>query len=448
MRPRWWWLTLLSGLLLVAGGGWYGWRWITAPEPPQVSLANADPAVVEVIEAALARVRRNPHSGDDWGALGQVLLTHGYAPEATRCFIQAEALDDQNPRWPYYQGLIILLTDPEAALPYLRRTVALCDANDRGTKAPRLQLADTLLQLGQRAEAEQLYLSVRHTDPDDPRVHFGLGVLAAGRNEFDVAIDHLARAARSPTARQKAFAQLAMVYQRMGNTVAADEFNQRAAQAPKDHAWNDPYVLEYQKLEVGKLSRFRQAEQLNAQGRTEEVSLMLRQMANEYADDRSHVALGMTLAKMGDLDGAEAALRTAVQQAPDNIHAHYSLCEVLFFQGETLWKQGDSERERACEKYRACAASAQRALELKPDHAFALYYRGLALKKLGQTAAAVECLRQAVRCRPEVGDLHLQLGEALAEAGQVEEARKVLRQAVSLAAKDDARARQALERLP
>src|SRR5438128_8575927 len=62
------------GLLVV---GWYGWRWYTAPAPPEIAFADVDPAVQEAIEKARREVWWHPHSAAAWGRWGQVLRALG-----------------------------------------------------------------------------------------------------------------------------------------------------------------------------------------------------------------------------------------------------------------------------------------------------------------------------------------------------------------------------------
>ena len=54
------------------------------------------------------------------------------------------------------------------------------------------------------------------------------------------------------------------------------------------------------------------------------------------------------------------------------------------------------------------------------DMAEARYYLGLTLKQRGQTAAAIEQLREAVRVGPQLAAARLQLGVALQEAGDLD----------------------------
>src|SRR5437016_1342154 len=75
-------------MLTVLGLGWSLAWWYAAPAPPLASFAEADPAVVEAIEAARRSVWWNPHSVAAWTRLGELLRAHGYEPESNFCFAQ------------------------------------------------------------------------------------------------------------------------------------------------------------------------------------------------------------------------------------------------------------------------------------------------------------------------------------------------------------------------
>src|SRR5262249_9312750 len=156
--------------------GWYLSGWYAPPAPPELSLADADPAVVRVIESARRDVWWKPRSAAAWGRLGQRLRAHGYRPESNFCFAQAERLNPQDPRWSYLQGIGLQSDDPEAAIAHLERAVALCGRQD--PDAPQLSLAEVCFQQGRLDEAEQHFRQVLRRDRDNARAHLGLGRLA------------------------------------------------------------------------------------------------------------------------------------------------------------------------------------------------------------------------------------------------------------------------------
>jgi tetratricopeptide (TPR) repeat protein len=413
---------------------------------PEVRLSDdVESRVVEAVTAARQAVLRDPRNAAAWGRLGKLLLANGLPEQSIPFLAQAERLQPDEPRWPYLQAIPLLLRDREAAVPLLRRTIELCDQHDPDKPTPRLALAEVYLEKGGLDPAADLCQQVLKTQPDNARAHFNLGMIALARNDLDASVLHLTRAAASPYARKKAYAQLAAVYQRRGDQATAETFTREAEQARPDLLWEDPYVADYQQLAVGRQHELLHAERLEQEGRLAEETKVLMTIADEYPDDRSYVALGVALAKMRNYQAAEEILRRALKQAPNKINAHYALGVVQFRKGEHLKEEGDNSA--ALDQFRAAAASERQTLERKPDHAMAHLFLGMALNHLGQKKEGLEALHAAVRCRPELAEAHLQLGEALAANGQKAEALTHLRHAVELAPSEDPRPRQALDRL-
>jgi tetratricopeptide (TPR) repeat protein len=447
-------LLAAGAVALLAAGAWYGWLWYTTPAPPEVALDGVEPAVARAIEAARAKVRQDGRSAAAWGELGEVLRAHGFDPASDECFAQAERLDLGEPRWPYLQGVGRAPHDPEGALPFLRRAVERCDRRDGGNDAPRLYLAEILLQVGQDDEAEQHLLRVQESRPDDPRLRYDLGLLAVRRKKDDEAVRHFTAAVNGPHTRQKACAQLAQLYTRMRKEADAADFARAAAQPPPDQPWYDPYVMEYMRRDVGRQGKLLAAGEYEAKmfgapdnearRLAEEALTIYRQMAEDPSDARARLAAGTLLSKLGRYDEAEPFFREAVALPTERADSTYSLGAVLCSQGQLLESEGAGDRAK--EKYKDALKYLDGALAIKPDHGMAHLYRGLALKGLGRAGEARDALRQAVRCRPELFDTHLALGEALADDKHRDEAVVELRRAVELAP-NDPRAAAALEKI-
>jgi tetratricopeptide (TPR) repeat protein len=375
------------------------------------------------------------------------LLANGYGPQAYTCLVQAEKLDPREPKWPYLQALRKLVDDRASALAALRRAIALWDkAGGAGNPAARIHLAEESLKDGDRKEGEASCRLVLQRDPQNPWAHFLLGVLAFEDNDLQVSLDHLSRAARSPTTRRRAYSQLAAVYRRLQDQSSADLFSGRLRALPADAPLPDPIVEQLSRLERTRQSQFQPAEQLGREKRFGEQAVLMRELAAEFPDARSHEMLGIALAESGDLRTAEEVLRGAARQDPDKALTHYYLSLVLSQQGENL-RHESGQKDASAAKFRQAAASARQAIRLQENHGLAHLVLGLSLQRLGQRAEAIAALRRAVQCRPDRGDFHLYLGEVLAEDGQRDAAILELDQAAELLLPGDPRARQALERV-
>jgi tetratricopeptide (TPR) repeat protein len=120
------------------------------------------------------------------------------------------------------------------------------------------------------------------------------------------------------------------------------------------------------------------------------------------------------LLKLGDLSGAEAAMRRSIELIPHDLNGHVEL-GLLLLQARRPEEAG-SEFE----------------LVLREDPRSVPALNGLALARnaLGNPERALAMLKQALAIRPGSADTHLNLGTALAAAGQKDQARDQFRVAL------------------
>jgi tetratricopeptide (TPR) repeat protein len=402
--------------------------------PPDAPADDNDPGVAVAVRLARERVLKEPRSGAAWGELGEVFIANELEEQAAFCFVQAERFEPNNPRWPYFRGgPIVNQGDRAGSLPYFQRAADLGDAASEANDAPRLLLAETLLALGRLDEAEGHFRRVLDRHPDDLRAQYGVGLLAEARDRWEAARDHFRRCLGNPQSQQKACVQLAAVSQRLGDAAEADKFRQQADRLPKDFDWNDPYVTEYLTHAVKKRRRYRLAEALEAANRLGEAVAVLQPMADDNPDDYlPQLSLAKDLGRMGEFGRAERALRRALQLAPDKAQVHYYLSLILMMEGQDLERQGNADLAR--KPFREAVERAREALTITPDNGYAYMTLGLSLKHLGERADGLAALRQAVRCNPELPELHFYLGDLLAEEGARAEARRQLEDALEFGA--------------
>ena len=407
-----------GGVALVMGIGGYLRSWQAAPEPPTVVLQEADAAVAVFVEEARQDVRRSPRSAPAWGRLGMVLLAHDFFCDANRSLSQAEQLDPQEPRWPYYQGIAFLLGDPDAAIPKLQRAADLCTGT---ADAPQLRLAEALMAQGRSAEAAAQFHHVLQREPANPRAHLGLARLSYERDDLPCSLAHLSQCANSPFTRKAASALLTEVEQRTERTKTITQQLHSAANLPDDLVWPDPFIDEIDRLRKGRQGCIGRMESLVAQNRVSEAIQILREWVQNNPDaDWAWLWLGRLLIRQGELVAGERALHEAARQAPDSV-------ETQFYLGVARFCQGDSH---------GAARFFRRATELKPDYALAHYNLGHCLSQLGDRAAALDAFRMTVRCKANFADAHTNLGELLIQNGQCAEGVVHLLHAVALNPED------------
>ncbi|SRR5579883_334220 len=416
-RRRWVWLAALSLALIVAGAAG-GWLWyqqrVPAAVPPVVELSGSDPAVAAAIEKERQRVLQSPRSAAAWGKLGSLLTTFNYRPEALTCLAEAERLDPNEPRWPYHQGILLLLDHPNEAIPKLRRAAELCGDNNL---APRLRLSEALLSLGHLDEAEEGFRQVRQRDPSNSRASLGLGRIAMQRRQWPEAKSYLEAAVTDRYSAREAAVALAELYQHLGDHEAAERLCQRVEHLPPDARWPDPFIEELHHLHIGKRIRVTQANRLFEQGRAREAITQFNELAADYPDaPEVWFGLGQALHWSGAYPAAERAMRKAVELTPGYAEAYNYLGAAQLRQG----KLADAE------------TALRKAIELKPDFAVAYINLGRCLLQQKDNDGAIKAFRDAIRCKPDYVAVYIELAELLHQIHRDAEALEEVRQALQL----------------
>jgi tetratricopeptide (TPR) repeat protein len=362
------------------------WLALRAPEqvePPQPDLAEVDPEVAEAITAAWEQVRQKPDNNGVWGRLGMVFLAHDFHEEAQRSFEQAERLDPADRRWPYLRGLSLVLTDPDAGISCLRRAVERCGDDPL---APRLRLAETLLNQGQLDEAARHLERARKVESENPRVQLGLGRLAVLRGQWEAALEYLAPCTTDAHARRLAHTLRAEAWSRLSQPDKAREEQAQAAKVPEDQLWLDPFMEDVLSLRRGLTIRLQRANDLFAQQRYPQAMELLEETVQRYPrSTAARLRLGEVFRLLGRGEQAEQMFAEAVRIDPESADAWFRLGCM----------QGARGRPRDA------ADSFRKTIAFKADHADAHFNLGQCLKELGDTPGAAEEFRAALRCRPD-----------------------------------------------
>jgi tetratricopeptide (TPR) repeat protein len=356
------------------------------PAPPNPDLTGIDPDVAEAVRAARAAAEKSSRSASAWGKYGMVLRAHDFEPESNACFAEAEHLDPREPRWPYLHGMSVVLSNPEAGIPLLRQGVERCRDNPL---APRLRLAEVLLDNGHPDEAEANLQRAQKLDPGNARVELGLARLAMERGQWREAVEHLDRCLEleDPAAAKKAYQLRSIAWNRVGEPRRARQDAEQAAARPDDRGWPDPFVAQVLELRTGVEARMERADELFKDGRRGEAVALMNQLVKDRPESAAAWnLLGTFLVKVGEYAAAEQVLqRQATSLAPDHVEAWFNLGVARY----------------ALTRWQDAADCFRKVLRLKPDHALAHYNLGHCLKKLGDTDGAAEEFRQALHCRPD-----------------------------------------------
>jgi tetratricopeptide (TPR) repeat protein len=415
------------GLLLAGWLGYRLWLHVSMPAPPAVDVTGLDREVAEAIETSRAIVRKKPLAAGAWAQLGAVLRAHEFNEESNFCFQQAERLDPKDYRWPYLIGIELQAHDVEASLARLRQAAALCG----DWAAPRLTLAEVLLDRGEIEEAEALFRAVTDQDPNDARALLGLGNVALQRNDVDRALLYLRRAAERAPRIGIVHAALLQAHRRRGDDKAVEEERRLVAELPTTRNWPDPALELIGAVWTGQRARMTQINELDQHGYHAEAVTAARKAVEVYPESAvARLVLGEMLNRNGEVVAAEPVLREAIRMDPRRSKAHFELGYALQQQRKT---------REAIESY-------QQSLQLQADAPVAHFNLGLCFTTLRDDAGAEKAFRAALQYRPEYPEALIALAQLLERQGRYQEALPLAERAIH-ASPSDPRARQLIKTL-
>ena len=207
---------------------------------------------------------------------------------------------------------------------------------------------------------------------------------------------------------------------------------------------------QYRRVKVTPAKAIEMAGQLYSDGDFAQAERVCRQLISARPDSSdAHNVLGVTLARLGRMDEAVAALRRAIEINGQPASYHANLGEILRQAGrlddasreieQAIRLQPDNAQahnnlgivhyER--QEFEAAVASYRRALELKPGMAEALNNLGNALRGTGDREGAFHAYRQALAQRDSYPEAHNNLGTLLQQDGETEQAEQELRTAIA-----------------
>ncbi|HEY3789709.1 MAG TPA: tetratricopeptide repeat protein, partial [Urbifossiella sp.] len=388
-------------------------------------------------------VHRQPRSGHAWGELSYVLIANQLPEPALPCLAEAQKLEPDQACWPYLYGSVsLMLSMPREAIPKLREAVALARSTE-DRQAALFLLAQTLIEDGQLSEAETHLEALGKLDPGDPRLFFGLGMLAFARDDQETARNYLTRVADHPSSRKQVCGLLATLTS--SDPKLAQSYRARATQLTADLPWAASFDTVVEQYRVTTTDSMRRYTDLVAAGRKEEALDHLRAAAEQNPDEKICFNLGFALIQNGEIEEAEKSLRRALSFNPRHMRTNLFLGAALVELGDKRAATPGGKKE-AQEMFRQAVHFEEQVLELQSDFALPYFLLGRAYQRLGRADDARKALRQAVLLGPDLVEAHQTLGEMLAEEGKIPEALEHLENAVRVAPAGDSRPRQALDK--
>ena len=351
----------------------------TLPPVPRLALETFPAAARDAVSKQYKEAAARPADAGAMGALGRTLHAWEQWDSAHQAYERAAALAPSDFDWTYLDAIVLQrLARYDAAASALRRALAA-----RADYLPaRLRLAEALLEAGDLAQSEQLFVPLTAIAATEPAAEVGLGRISAARGRSEEAIRHFERALAVFPELGAAHYALARAYRAAGRTADAE----RAAAA---HA---RYGARWPRLDDPVLA----------------AVTLLRE------DARASLVRGVSLAASGDVKSAIDAHEAALARDPSLTQAHANLVQLYGRQRD--WAKAD-------EHYRAAAGQGWEDAQFHYDY-------GVVLGMQEQWEAAAGAYRKALAANP----LHVQarnnLGQILERGRDFDGAAAEYRQAV------------------
>lgn len=268
-------------------------------------------------------------------------------------------------------------------------------------------------QAGQLQDAERLYRGILQAQPSHPGANHNLGVLALQVKQPAIGLPYFKVALEANPSHGQYWLSYADALLASGQVSEALNVIQKAIQNGHDTV---AIQAMRQKTEAVALSlsakgaapasfKLQSLADLFNAGHHAELEKQARLLLEQYPDSGlAWKMLGASLQMQGK--DALTTLQKAAQLSPDDAEAIYNL-------GTELKSLGQLE---------GAVASYRRALEINPNIVEAHNNLGNALKDIGQLDCAVASYRRALEINPNFAEAHNNLGNALRDLGQLDAA--------------------------
>lgn len=260
-----------------------------------------------------------------------------------------------------------------------------------------LEQGAKLVSANQLAEAQQLYENALRGSPDDPDLHFELGMVFFRQHGWSKSVEHYRHSLSARPGMVKPLFYLAEAYFMESDLDQARETIAQAARV----APNDAQVCQ------------KYGEYLGATIATRKDGLAWLEKARRLqpALARIDFEIGKAQFELTDFESATGNFEAALKADAAN-------GEAAFFLAESRAKLGDWKNARA---------SYADSLAHGYETGSAYYGLGRSEVELGEFEAAVAPLKHALAMQPSLVNAHFQLGKAYRQLGRTEDARNEAR---------------------
>ncbi len=403
------WAGQALALVLLAGAAFAQSEPAAIPEPPldglEVAVQERLRAARNALVAAVEAGQLEPSElAQLYGNTGMVFHAHHSFEVAEVCYQRASALNPEELRWPYFLGYLYqdLGRFEESAEAY--EMVLKIVPRDQ---LARLRLGEVLLSLNLLVEAEEHLRAVREVEGLEAVALAGLGKIAMGKGELEVAVDLYRQAISLQPSASQLYYPLALALRKLGRTEEAKAAITEGGNSKVEA--KDLRLAEVGSLTVSSEMFMTSGARAIKGGQLEQAAIAFRGAIAARPDNaRAHLNLAVVLRQLDQLEAAEQSARRALEIQPDYFFGHFNLGEILEAQGKA---------QAAIEEYQA-------ALAIDPGHIKANEKVAAALLRRGEFATAAEHYAAVIEAAPALIAPRYLRTLALVGDGRVVDARR------------------------
>lgn len=377
--------------------------------PLEAALDRTVPEVGEFLRDLLVTARSSPESGVRRGELGMAYEVNGFPDAAFVSYQQAEALDETDARWPYFQALILAgRGEQQLALRALERSIAI----DAGYAPAWLWRGTWSLELGLLDHAAVAFTKADALGSGASAIA-GQALVSLHKHQPDAAVTLL-----EPLSRQlehpNVFQLLGRAYREAGRPDDA-RIALAQAQSAARLEWEDAWHENKRIFEGSFNARAANAYDLLSRGEAERAIEILEPLVKQRPDDKVIISdLSFAYVSVGEEEKAFRILRTALVKHADYYLFHYDIADLYH-------RRGDFDR---------ALVHVDQAITLNPTLAAPYTRKGLLLMRRRDYEEALTAFESALRYDADNPQIFLYAGQMAAALKRWPEAIRRFEQSV------------------
>lgn len=338
-----------------------------------------------------------------YGEVGDLLMALNEPNSAEAYYLNAQALEPDERRWPHLLGHLYRKRGPlEQAVTSFERARQL-QPNDVATL---VRLGEAYLALGNHEAAAPFFDQAIALAPTSAAAWFGAGQAALARHDDRAAVKALATALAHDAGATAVHYPLGMAYRRLGSL---DQARAHLAQQGRvEPRLEDPAFDELEKrIDSALMFDVRGGQAMAAGEWATAADFFEKALALSPNNPAMRHRLGTALFRMGDVRGAEEQFELVVRTTPSHREAHYNLAMI---------KAGNGRMEEALSRVST-------AVDQDPGYIPARLLMARLQAVTGRPAEALAHYKTALELEPLNPDAALGFGMTLALLDRFAEAR-------------------------